>query len=180
MYYACWLRACWLTTAVGLPLTPCWAQWWQLSVNFNIQKTESEMESPQYQSFRSFLHIRSLEVCFRSSLSIRACKSINLCNALTGLLDWSWTCFTLGNVVEVPGFTVAVKKSPHFSLKKQCLSAKMATIYLFGFMKSKDHVPIHCPWDLEYWSLTSLNEWQKLYIVPKPAIHANSKLKQLN
>lgn len=137
------------------------------------------MELPQYQSFLSFLHIRSLEVCFCSSVSIRACKSINLCNALTALLGWSQTRFTLRNVVEVPGFTAAVKKSPHFSLKKQCLSAEMARIYLFGFMKSKDHVPIRCPCDLEYWNITSLNEWQKLYVIAKPGIHANLKLKQL-
>lgn len=114
-----------------------------------ISKRQSEMELPRYESFRSFLHIRSLEVCFRSSVFIRACKSINLCNALTGLLDWGWAHFTLGNVVEVPRFTAAVKKSPHFSLKKQRLSAKMAIIYLFGFIKSKDHMPIHCTWDLE-------------------------------
>lgn len=34
---------------------------WQPSVKFNIQKIETEMELPQYQSF---LHIRSLAVQF--------------------------------------------------------------------------------------------------------------------
>lgn len=47
--------------------------------------------------------------------------------------------------MEAPGFTAVVKKSPHFSLKKQCLSGEMARIYLFGLMKSKDHMPIYCP-----------------------------------
>lgn len=144
------------------------------SWKWNCLNTICSLEE-RYQKFLSFLHIRSLEVCFCTSVSIRACESINLCNALTGMLDWGWThsweCCGSSRVC-----TAAGKKLPHFSLKKQCLSAEMARIYLFGFMKSKDHMPIYCPWSLEYWSLSSLNEWQKLYIIPKPGIHANSKL----
>lgn len=99
------------------------------------------MELPQHQSFLSFLHIRSLEVCFCSSVSIRACKSINLCNALTGSLGAKHR-LPLGMLWKFQGSQLQSKG--HF------IFAKMARIYLFGFVKSKDHMPIQCPCDLEY------------------------------
>lgn len=144
---------------------------WQLSVKFNIQKIEMEMELPQCQLF---LHIRSLA----SSVSIRDNKPISLCNILMCSLDIGQIHFNFGKVVGVSQFAPALKKSLHFLLQK-CLSAKMATIYLVGFRKNKDHMPIHCPWDLKYWSVTSLNEWQELRIVLKPRFRIKSKLKQL-
>lgn len=48
-------------------------------------------------------------------------------------------------------------------------------------LETKKDLPVkdHCHQDLKFWSLSSLNVWQKLHTIPNLEFHIRSKLKQL-